>query len=53
VKALYAISRQKKVNLVELLRQRCRVGRADELTLAQASGMIDELRGMQEPGHEG
>jgi hypothetical protein len=53
VKALYAISRQKKVNLVELLRQRCGVGRADELTLAQASTLIDLLRGMQEQGQEG
>jgi hypothetical protein len=50
VKALYGISRQKKVNLSDLLRQRCSVGRPDELTLAQASGLIDELRAMQEPG---
>jgi hypothetical protein len=44
VKAIYAISRKSGIVLDELLHERCRVRRPDELTLQQASTLIDELK---------
>lgn len=44
VKAIYGISRQKGVDLKALLQDRCQVQRPDDLTVRQASKMIDELR---------
>jgi hypothetical protein len=44
VKALYAISRQKGADLRGLLRERFSVGRPDDLTVSQASSLIDDLK---------
>lgn len=44
IKALYAITRQQALNLDELLQDRYRVHRPDELTLRQASRLIDSLK---------
>jgi hypothetical protein len=44
VKAIYAIAREQCVNLRELLRQRCGVDRPQDLTLLQASALIDDLK---------
>jgi hypothetical protein len=45
VKALYAIARQQGLDLGAVLRERCRVERPEELTLRQASSLIDTLKG--------
>jgi hypothetical protein len=44
VKAIYAISRSKRINLSQLLRERFQVNRADDLSLSEASLVIDELK---------
>jgi len=44
VKALYGITRQQGVDLAKLLRDRCRVERPDDLTIRQASSLIDDLK---------
>jgi hypothetical protein len=43
-KAIYVIAREQCVNLRELLRQRCGVDRPQELTLLQASALIEDLK---------
>lgn len=43
-KALYAISRNQGIDLPRLLHERFQVTRADELTIAEASRLIDELK---------
>jgi hypothetical protein len=45
VKALYAISRSQKTNLATLLRERFAVAGPEELSLRQASQLIDQLKG--------
>lgn len=47
VKALHAITRNQRVNLEQLLRQRFQVNRPEDLTLKQASQMIDDLKNNQ------
>ena len=44
VKALYGITRRQKVDLHALLRDRCRVERPEDLSLRQASSLIDTLQ---------
>jgi len=44
VKALYGIARQQGVDLGRLLQERCHVARPDEVTIRQASALIDELK---------
>jgi len=43
-KALHAISRSKQVNLSTLLRDRFHVGRPEDLSIKEASSLIDELK---------
>jgi hypothetical protein len=43
VKAINSIARRQDVDLLAILRQEFAVDRADELTLRQASAMIDRL----------
>jgi hypothetical protein len=44
VKAIHAISRSKQVNLTKLLRDRFHVSKPDDLSLKEASSLIDELK---------
>ncbi len=44
VKAIFAITRSQGLNLGQLLRDRFQVERADDLSLKQASALIDELK---------
>ena len=44
VKALYAITREQGLDLGALLRERCRVERIADLTIRQASALIDSLK---------
>lgn len=44
VKAIYAITRSQQINLAQLLGERFSVNRPDELTLPEASRLIDELK---------
>lgn len=44
IKAIYAIGRQQQIDLGSWLQERCQVRRPDELTLGQASFVIDELK---------
>ncbi len=43
-KALFAITRGQGIDLNQLLRNRFHVGRADDLTIKEASALIDELK---------
>ena len=43
-KALHAISRSKQVNLNQLLRDRFHVGKPEDLSIKEASSLIDELK---------
>lgn len=43
-KALFAISKSRGVDLTKLLRERFRVGRAEQLSIREASQLIDELK---------
>ena len=45
LRALAAISRQERVVLADLARQQFGVGRPEELSKAQASALIDQLKG--------
>ncbi len=47
VRAIHAIANRHRVDLTNLLQDRFRVGRPDELSIRDASHMIDELRGQQ------
>src|SRR5262249_15121498 len=49
VKAIYAVARQQGVNLAELLRERYGVGRPEDLSIRQASQVIDHLKGTGGP----
>lgn len=49
VKALYGITRRLQVDLHSLLRDRCRVERPEDLTLRQASGLIDTFQASDGP----
>lgn len=53
VKALFGIARQKRVDLKALLQDRCDEHRPDDLSVTQASKLIDELRSMEEGASEG
>ncbi len=44
VRALYAIAKRCGVDLTQILRERFRVGRAEELGIREASQLIDELQ---------
>jgi hypothetical protein len=44
IKALFGISKNQNVDLIRLLRERYRVERPDDLSLKQASALIDELK---------
>jgi hypothetical protein len=44
VKALYAICRQRELDLHRTVRDRCRLDRPEDLTLRQASSLIDALK---------
>lgn len=44
IRALYAIANRQSLNLTEVLRDRCRVYKAEELSISQASQLIDELK---------
>jgi hypothetical protein len=44
VKAIFAITKNQGVNLTALLRNRFQVDRADDLSVQQASALIDELK---------
>lgn len=50
VKALYAIIRQQGRELGSVLHDRCQVSRPEELTLRQASQLIDQLKGADANG---
>ena len=45
VRAIHAIAHRQNVNLPELLRRRYQLNRADDLSLTEASQLIDELKG--------
>ena len=45
LRALAAISRQERVVLLDLVRQQFGLGRPEELSKAQASALIDQLKG--------
>jgi hypothetical protein len=44
VKAIYAIARGRQINVAQFLRERFQVGRPDDLSLKDASAVIDELK---------
>jgi hypothetical protein len=44
VKAIFAITRSQGLDMTQLLRERFHVDRPDDLTLKQASSLIDELK---------
>jgi len=44
VKAIYAIARGRQINVAQFLRDRFQVGRPDDLSLKDASAVIDELK---------
>jgi hypothetical protein len=44
VRAIHAIARSRKINVGQLLNDRFQVARAEELSLKQASAVIDELK---------
>jgi len=49
VKAIYAISHRQRADLPSLLRSRFNASRPDELSLREASRLIDELKGESSP----
>jgi hypothetical protein len=44
VKAIYAIARRQELDIATFLKERCNVRRPDDLTIKQASEVIDELK---------
>lgn len=50
VKAIYAIARSKKLNVNQLLRERFRVAKPEDLGIKEASQFIDELKNAAESG---
>lgn len=49
IKALYGITRHQGLDLSAVLREHCQVGRPEELTLRQASSLIDNLKSTGSP----
>ena len=49
-KALFAITRAQGINLSQLLRERFRTGKPEELSIREASGLIDELKKSEKNG---
>ena len=49
VKAIYAIARGQHLDVQQLLRDRFNVGRADDLTIKEASQLIDSLKSSRSP----
>jgi hypothetical protein len=47
IKALFALTRQQNVEMTGFLQQRCQVNRPQELSLKQASSLIDTLKNDQ------
>jgi hypothetical protein len=45
VKAIHGIARRKKLNVPSLLRERYSIGRPEELSVREASELIDNLKG--------
>lgn len=50
VKAIYAITRAQGVNVNQLLRDRFHVGKPEELSIKEASQLIDSLKSNQQKG---
>ena len=50
VKAIFAIARAQKLNVQQLLRERFNVGRPDDLTIKEASQLIDSLKSSPDQG---
>ena len=50
VKALFAITKSQRVNLSQLLRERFRVGKPEDLTIKEASQLIDQLKNSSDRG---
>lgn len=50
VKAIYAIARSKRLNVNQLLRERFRVAKPEDLGIKEASQFIDELKNAAESG---
>ena len=50
IKAVYAITKAQGTNLGQLLRERFRVGKPDELSIREASQLIDELKNSAKEG---
>lgn len=50
VKAIFAIARAQKLNVQQLLRDRFGVGRPDDLTIKEASQLIDSLKSNRQEG---
>jgi hypothetical protein len=44
VKALYAITKSQGLNLNQVLRDRYRIGKPEQLSIREASQLIDELK---------
>jgi hypothetical protein len=49
VKAIYALARRHRLDLAQFLRERCQGRRPEELTLLQASAIIDDLKQLAGP----
>lgn len=50
VKALFAITKSQGLNLNQLLRERFRIGKPEQLSIREASQLIDELKATREGG---
>ena len=48
VKALFAITKSQRLNLNQLLRERFRVGKPEDLTIKEASQLIDQLKNSED-----
>jgi hypothetical protein len=48
VKALFAITKSQRLNLNQLLRERFRVGKQEDLTIKEASQLIDQLKNSED-----
>jgi hypothetical protein len=50
VKAIFAITRSQKLDMKQLLQERFRVGRPEDLNIKEASALIDELKSNERNG---
>src|SRR5439155_9662096 len=50
VKALFATTKSQRLNLNQLLRERFRVGKPEDLTIREASQLIDQLKNAEDRG---